>query len=142
MSFDPDLVAILTGSNLGTLATIRRDGRPQLSKVKYCYDAHRALIRISLTDGRAKVANMRRDQRATLLVNAAGGWHFAVADATVDLSAVAARRDDAAVEELIEVYRTIRGEEHPDWDDYRRAMVGDRRLVGRLHVTHLYGKVE
>jgi PPOX class probable F420-dependent enzyme len=142
MPFDPDLVAILSGSNLGTLATIRRDGRPQLSNVNYCFDVDRALIRMSLTDGRAKVANMRRDPRATLLVNAVGGWHFAVADAAVELSAVAARRDDATVEELIEVYRTIRGEEHPDWDDYRRAMVDDRRLVGRLRVTHLYGKVE
>jgi len=38
MPFDPDLVAILTGSNLGTLATIRRDGRPQLSNVNYHFD--------------------------------------------------------------------------------------------------------
>jgi PPOX class probable F420-dependent enzyme len=139
---DNELVAILTGSNLGTLATIRRDGGPQLSNVNYCYDVERALIRISLTDGRAKVANMRRDPRASLLVNANRGWQFAVADATVDLSAVAESRDDEAVEELIEVYRLVRGEEHPDWDDYRRAMVEDRRLVGRLHVTHLYGKVD
>ena len=142
MPLEPDLVAILTGGNLGTLATIRRDGRPQLSNINYCFDVERELIRVSLTDGRAKVANMRRDNRATLLVNAVGGWHFAVADAIVDLSAVAEGRDDATVEELIEVYRLIRGEEHPDWDDYRRAMVEDRRLVGRLHVTHLYGKVD
>ena len=137
----PELVEILAGSNLGTLATIRRDGRPQLSNVNYHLDVERELIRISLTDGRAKVANMRRDNRATLLVNAVGGWHFAVADATVELSAVAESRDDETVEELIDVYRLIRGEEHPDWDDYRRAVVEDRRLVGRLHVTHVYGKV-
>jgi PPOX class probable F420-dependent enzyme len=142
MPLDPDLVAILTGSNLGTLATIRRDGRPQLSNVNYHFDAGRALIRVSLTDNRAKVANMRRDRRASLLVNASSGWHFAVADATVELSDVAQRRDDATVDELVEVYRLIRGEEHPDWDDFRRAMVEDRRLVARLHVTHLYGKVE
>jgi PPOX class probable F420-dependent enzyme len=139
---DRELVAILAGSNLATLATIRRDGRPQLSNVNHHFDVERALIRISLTDGRAKVANMRRDPRATLVVNANNGWHFAVADATVELSAVAQSRDDETVEELIEVYRLIRGEEHPDWDDYRRAMVEDRRLVGRLHVTHLYGKVD
>jgi PPOX class probable F420-dependent enzyme len=141
MTFDPDLVAIVTAANLGTVATIRRDGRPQLSNVNYHFDVERQLIRMSLTDGRAKVANMRRDPRASLLVNARGGWQFAVADATVDLSPVARERDDATVEELIEVYRLIRGEEHPDWDDFRRAMVEDRRLVGRLHVTHMYGKV-
>jgi PPOX class probable F420-dependent enzyme len=142
MTLDPALVAILTGSNLGTLATIRRDGRPQLSNINYCFDPEQGLIRVSLTDGRAKVANMRRDARATLLVNASSGWHFAVADATVELSAVAAAPDDAAVEELIEVYRLVSGQEHPDWDDYRRAMVEDRRLVGRLNVTHLYGKAD
>jgi PPOX class probable F420-dependent enzyme len=141
MPLDSELVAILTGSNLATLATIRRDGRPQLSNVNYHFDVARRLIRVSLTDGRAKIANLRRDPRASMLVNASGGWHFAVADTTVELSEVAGRDDDAVVEELIEVYRLIRGEEHPDWDDYRRAMVADRRLVGRLHVTHLYGKV-
>jgi len=45
------------------------------------------------------------------------------------------------VEELIEIYRTIRGEEHPDWDDYRRAMVADGRLIVRFRVEHLYGWV-
>ena len=42
--------------------------------------------------------------------------------------------------ELIEVYRAIGGTEHPDWDDYRAAMVRDRRLVLRLHVEHVYGQ--
>jgi PPOX class probable F420-dependent enzyme len=142
MPLDPDLVAILTGSNLGALATIKRDGRPQLSNVNYCFDPDRGLIRISLTDGRAKVANMRRDPRATLFVSAANGWRFAVADATVELSAVATAPDDDAVEELIEVFRLAAGKEHPDWDEYRRAMVQDHRLVARLQVTHLYGKVD
>jgi PPOX class probable F420-dependent enzyme len=142
MPFDPALVAIVTAVNLGTLATIRRDGRPQLSNVNYHFDVDRELIRISMTDGRAKVANMRRDPRASLLVNANGGWQFAVADADVELSPVAERRDDSTVEELIEVYRLVSGKEHPDWDDFRRAMVEDRRLVCRLHVTHMYGKLD
>ena len=47
---------------------------------------------------------------------------------------------DATVEELIEVYRAIAGE-HPDWDDFRRAMVADRRLVFRLRVERIYGNV-
>jgi hypothetical protein len=62
-----------------------------------------------------------------------------VVEATAELSPVAADRRDATVEELIEVYRLVQGKEHPDWDDYRRAMVADRRLVIRLHVERLYG---
>jgi hypothetical protein len=42
------------------------------------------------------------------------------------------------VEALIDVYRSISGE-HSDWDDYRRAMVADDRLVLTLHITHTYG---
>ncbi len=131
-----DLVA---GHNLGTLATIKRDGRPQLSNISYGFDRDRLLVRISLTAGRAKVANLRRDPRASLLVNASDGWLFAVVEGDMEMSPVAADPHDATVEELIEVYREVAGKEHPDWDDYRAAMVADRRLVGRLTVTHGYG---
>lgn len=55
-----------------------------------------------------------------------------------ELSTVAAAPDDATVDELVEVYRAMAGE-HPDWDDYRRAMVKDRRLVVRLRPGRAYG---
>jgi hypothetical protein len=57
---------------------------------------------------------------------------------TAELSAVAAEPGDAAVEELVDIYRAISGE-HPDWDDYRRAMVADRRIALRLRVERVYG---
>ena len=60
-------------------------------------------------------------------------------EGTVELSPVSAGEHDATVEELVEVYRLIGGKEHPDWDDYRRAMVADGRLVLRLHVEKVYG---
>jgi PPOX class probable F420-dependent enzyme len=126
----------IAAANVGTLATIRRDGRPQLSDVNYA--AEPGLIRISTVAHRAKTHNLRRDPRASLKVSAAAGG-YAVAEGTAELSPVAAHRHDATVEELIEVYRLVQGKEHPDWDDYRRAMVADRRLVIRLHVERLYG---
>jgi hypothetical protein len=51
---------------------------------------------------------------------------------------VARDTGDAAVAELIDLYRAVQGE-HPDWDDYRAAMVRDRRLVVRLRAEHAYG---
>ena len=42
--------------------------------------------------------------------------------------------------ELIDLYRDVLGE-HPDWDDFARAMVDDKRLVIRLHAEHLYGRI-
>ncbi len=132
------LFELLGSGSLGVLATVRRNGRPQLSTVVYTYDPARRLIRVSVTEGRAKTANLRRDPRASLHVSSADGWSYVVAEATAELSPTAADPHDATVEELVEVYRAIRGE-HPDWDDYRRAMVADRRLVLRLAVTRVYG---
>jgi PPOX class probable F420-dependent enzyme len=126
----------VAANNLGTLATIRRNGRPHLSDVNYA--AQPGLIRISTVAHRVKVHNLRRDPRASLKVTGARGG-FAVVEATAELSAVATDRHDATVEELIEVYRLVQGKEHPDWDDYRRAMVADQRLIVRLHVERLYG---
>lgn len=67
------------------------------------------------------------------------GWSYTVVEGDVTLSEVAADPHDDAVEELVELYRNVRGEEHSDWPDYRRAMVEDHRLVLRLAITHTYG---
>ena len=124
---------------LGVLVTIKRDGRPQLSNVSYAYDATRNLVRVSLTDNRAKTANLRRDPRASLYVGGPNGGSYIVLEGKAELTAVAAEPHDAVVEELINLYRAASGKEHPDWDDYRRAMVADERLIVRLHVERVYG---
>jgi PPOX class probable F420-dependent enzyme len=131
------LWGVITAGNLGTVATIKKDGRPQLSDVSY--HAAGRLVRISTRTALAKVHNLRRDPRVSMKVTAPGGYGYAVAEGTAELGPVAGAPDDAAVEELIELYRTIRGEEHPDWDDYRRAMVADGRLIVRIRVERLYG---
>jgi PPOX class probable F420-dependent enzyme len=138
-----DVSGLLASRHHGTLATLRRDGRPQLSVVTYAWypdDDGRELVRISTVDGRAKVANLRRDPRASFLVADQSGWSYAVVEGRVELSAVAVFHDDEVVEELITLYRDASGE-HPDWPDYRRAMVDDHRLVARLVVDHAYGLV-
>jgi PPOX class probable F420-dependent enzyme len=141
---EPHLLAFAGSRNVGALATVKRDGRPQLSNINFTLDSAAPcgpLVRASLVDGRAKVANLRRDPRCSLMVSSPDGWSYAVLEGSVELSLVAGARDDATVEELIDVYRRVRGEDHPDWEDYRRAMVQDRRLVLRLLVTHAYGLV-
>ncbi len=128
----------IAAANVGTLATIKRDGRPQLSDVNYA--AQPGLIRISTVAHRVKTHNLRRDPRASLHVPAPHGAGYAVAEATASISPVAGDEHDATVEELVEVYRLVQGE-HPDWDDYRRAMVRDRRVILRLSVERVYGWV-
>ncbi|MFC6882057.1 MULTISPECIES: PPOX class F420-dependent oxidoreductase [Actinomadura] len=138
MADDAALEKLLVDRNLGVLATVKGDGLPQLSNINYHYDPARRLARVSITEDRAKTRNLRRDPRAVLHVSSPDGWAYTVAEGDAELIGPAAARDDAAVEALIDLYRAIQGE-HPDWDDYRRAMVEDRRVVLNLHVTRLYG---
>jgi PPOX class probable F420-dependent enzyme len=134
----PAHLELLASVHLGVLITLKRDGRPQSSNIGYAYDAAAGRVSISTTAKTVKVANLRRDPRANLHVIGPDGWSWMAAEATAALSPVAQERDDATVEELISVYRAAAGE-HPDWDDFRRAMVEDQRLVVRLELERTYG---
>ncbi len=139
MSADDALERLLTQVNRSVLATIKRDGRPQLSNVTHHYEHSTRIARISIRDPLAKTRNLRRDPRASLHVASADFWSWMVAEGTAELTPVAAHPHDATVAELVDYYRAIRGE-HPDWDEYRQAMVRDKRLVLRLHVERCYGQ--
>jgi PPOX class probable F420-dependent enzyme len=134
-----ELRQLLAEATHGVLVTLKRDGRPQLSNVGHTFDPATGLIRISVTDDRAKTRNLRRDPRASYYVSSTDFWHYVVAEGTADLTPVATDPHDATVEELVEVYRAVGGE-HPDWDDFRAAMVRDKRLVVRLSVERVYGQ--
>ncbi|MCU1400244.1 MAG: putative pyridoxine/pyridoxamine 5-phosphate oxidase [Acidimicrobiales bacterium] len=121
----------------GVLTTIKRDGRPQLSNISYAV-ADDGVIRVSITADRAKYANLRRDARASLYVGRADFMAYAVIDGDASLAPVAADPSDSTVESLMSLYRALIGE-HPDWDEYRRAMVADRRTVLSITPTHAYG---
>jgi PPOX class probable F420-dependent enzyme len=121
----------------GVLTTIKHDGRPQLSNIVYGVFPD-GTIRISATAARAKAANLRRDPRAGLYVGAEDFRAYVVIEADAAVTPTAADPHDATVDALIEVYRAVAGE-HDDWDDYRRAMVADQRLVLVLTPTRAYG---
>ncbi|MEB3050860.1 PPOX class F420-dependent oxidoreductase [Mycolicibacter sp. MYC123] len=136
--FDDKLLALIGGNSLGVLATVKRDGRPQLSNVRYYFDPRTLVVQVSVTEPRAKTRNLRRDPRASLLVSSDDGWSYAVAEGEAQLTPPAADPADGTVEALIALYRNLSGE-HPDWDEYRAAMVADRRVLLSLPITHLYG---
>jgi PPOX class probable F420-dependent enzyme len=140
MTDDAALLKLLADRPFGVLATLKRDGRPQLSNVTHFYDTETTKILVSITDGRAKTRNLRRDPRVSYHVTTPDGWSYAVAEGTAELSPVAEDPHDEAVEELIDLYRKVAGE-HPDWDEYRAAMVADRRLVLRIPVERIIGLV-
>ncbi len=136
-----DLATALTyaaGHKNGVLVTIRKDGRPQSSDIVYAVDD--STIKISVTDGRAKTANLRRDPRCVLHLTNPAGWSYLSFDCTAELTPVATAPDDATVDQLVEVYRLVAGE-HDDWADYRRAMVDEKRLVLHLAPNKVVGQI-
>ncbi|MEV6632024.1 PPOX class F420-dependent oxidoreductase [Actinoplanes sp. NPDC051470] len=135
--FDPR--ALLASSRLGVLATIKASGLPQLSPVTPYYDQTAEKIYVSVTAGRAKTANLRRDPRAALEVTSADGRSWATAEGPVELIGPGAGPNGPEVEALVDYYRSAAGE-HPDWDEYRSVMVADRRVLLVLNVNKVYGE--
>jgi PPOX class probable F420-dependent enzyme len=137
---DPRMLDVLAERHRGVLAVIRPNGRPHLSTIAYAYDRDADLVRISVTDSRAKTRSLRADPRLTLHVSGKSVWTWVAVEGTGELTPVAADPHDDTVEELITYYRGTAGE-HPDWDEYRAAMVSEGRLVVRFRPERTYGQV-
>lgn len=139
-NIDPAHQAFLARHKRAVLVTLRRNGRPQLSNVLYDYDAAEGTARISVTAGLAKTHNARRDPWVALHVSSKDFWSYVVAEGRATLTPVAADPHDEVVEQLVSYYRNLSGE-HPDWQDYRRAQVAERRLLLTVAVSRTYGLV-
>ncbi len=140
MAFDPALLALFAELRGGSLITLKRDGRPQASVVIHVWDPARPAVLISVTDDRAKTRNLRRDPRASYQVVSPDLTAWAVGEGFAELTPPAADPHDDTVEALVDLYRRLAGE-HPDWPEYRAAMVADRRVVLTLPFERVYGAV-
>ena len=109
------------------LATMRGDGRPQMSPVSAGIDGEGRPL-ISTREPAYKVRNIRRDPRVSLCVTADESWEWIQVDGTATIISL-----PEAMELLVEYYRSVAGE-HPDWDDYRRAMEEQRRVILRIDI--------
>ena len=124
-----DARAVIATQHHAVLATMRADGTPQMSPITVGLDDGGRVV-ISSRQTAYKVRNLRRDPRAWVCVlpdTFFGRWIQVEGTATiVDLP--------EAMDGLIDYYRGISGE-HPDWDDYRAAMVRDRRVLVVVELT-------
>lgn len=119
----------LSANHRAVLATARADGRPQLSPVTCGLDAAGRAI-ISTRETAVKTRNLRRNPLASLCVFTDaffGGW--VQVEGKAEIVSL-----PEAMEMLVEYYRLLSGE-HPDWDEYRAAMVRDQRCLIRVEIT-------
>jgi PPOX class probable F420-dependent enzyme len=122
-----ELEAFVAPRHHGVLLTTRADGRPQASLVTMGLSEGRILV--SSYPERAKVHNLRRDPRASMVVMSdefGGEWVQVDGEAEVVLP-------PDSVEGLVEYFRCISGE-HPDWAEYRQAMLDQGKCVIRLSI--------
>jgi PPOX class probable F420-dependent enzyme len=112
------------------LLTRRRDGSAQLSPVTAGVDPEGRIV-ISSYPERAKAANLRRAAECSVLVLSDGfGGAWVQVDGTADVLDL-----PDALEPLVEYFRSISGE-HPDWDEYRRAMREQGKCLIRVTPAH------
>ena len=119
----------LRAHHRAVLATSRSDGMPQLSPVTCTVDDEGRVL-VSTRETAVKTKNLRHRPRASLCVltdTFFGEWVQVEGDA--ELISL-----PDAMDLLVEYYRRVSGE-HSDWDDYRAAMIRDRRVIVRITIT-------
>ena len=126
----------IANNDKAVLSTFRRSGAAQLSIVSVGPYGDGAAF--TTTEDRAKLANLRRDPRSSLLVSHDSWWGFVVLEGSARVMAADNTDPEELRQAFRDVYRSISGE-HPDWDDYDRAMVEDKRAVIVVVPEHIYG---
>ena len=134
----PDKIrAFVSGNHRGVLTTFRRNGAAQMSIVS-C-GAYRDGVAFTTTADRAKLPNLKRNPRCSLLVSTPDGWGYVVLEGRAEVLS----SDNTDAEELRlalrDVYLVAGGGEHPDWDEYDRAMLEQRRAAVIVVPEHTYG---
>ncbi len=121
----------------GVLTTFRRDGAAQLSIITV--GPYREGVAFTTTEERAKLHNLRRNPQCSLLVAREDWSAYIVLQGTAQVfSAGNTDREELRLM-LREVFRTAAGREHPDWAEYDRAMVEQRRSAIIVVPEHIYG---
>jgi PPOX class probable F420-dependent enzyme len=119
----------IRNNHRAVMLTRRPDGRPQMSPVTVGVDPDGYVI-VSTRETAAKTRNLRNNPDVALCVMSDaffGDW------VQVEGAAEVVPLPEA-MERLVDYYRGISGE-HPDWDDYRAAMIRDRRVIVRIDIT-------
>jgi len=121
-----DALGFIREHHEAVMLTYRRDGSAQLSPVACNVDVDGRVV-VSTRETALKTKNLRRDPRVSLCVMTSGFYgNWIQVDGTAEVVSL-----PDAMEPLVEYYRTTAGE-HPDWDDYRAAMVRDQRVIVRI----------
>lgn len=119
------------------LTTFRKDGGAQMSIV--AAGPYRDGVAFTTTADRAKLANLRRNPRCSLMVSQRDWWGYVVLEGRAELISPGVSDPDELRLSLREVYTAASGQEHPDWDEYDQAMRDEVRSVVIVVPERIYG---
>ena len=126
-----------TENHQGVLTCFRRNGMPQMSIVT-C-GAYRDGVAFSTTADRAKLLNLQRDSRCSLMISKQDWWGYVVLEGRATILSQENTAADDLRDALRDVYRAATNQDHPNWEEYDQAMVADRRAAVIVVPDHIYG---
>ena len=135
-----ELAAFLENNHNAVLTTFRTNGAAQMSIVTVGLLKNSAAF--STTEERAKLKNLKRYPRCSLLISAQNWSEYVVVEGTAKLYTMENTKAEELSFTLREIYRSETGNEHPDWDDYDIAMRTDRRVAVVISPDKVYGTIE
>lgn len=121
----------------GVLTCFRKNGMPQISIVT-C-GAYGEGVAFSTTVDRAKLINLQRDARCSLMISKEDWWGYVVLEGKATILTAENTPADELRDALREVYKAATNTEHPNWPEYDQAMLTDRRAAIIVVPDHVYG---
>jgi len=121
----------------GVLTCFRKNGMPQMSIIT-C-GPYRDGVAFSTTADRAKLLNLQRDARCSLIISKQDWWGYVVLEGKATILSPDNTSADELRDALREVYKTATNTEHPNWTEYDQAMVNDHRAAVIVVPEHVYG---
>ena len=135
----PNVKEFVSANHQAVLTTFRSNGAAQMSIVTV--GSFGEGVGFTTTEDRAKLRNLIREPRCSLLVSKSDWWGYVVLEGSAKVLRRGKSNDDELRDALRGIYRAASGQEHPDWEDYDRAMVADRRAAVIVVPDHVYGSV-
>lgn len=138
MGLDPKIEQFIADNPQGVLTTYHRNGHAQMSIVTV--RPHRGAIGVSITEGRAKFKNLRRNPSCSILISAADWWSgFIVVDGKAELIWSGNTDPDALRAARREIYSATTRRRSSTSEEYDELVAADRRVALIIHPEHMYG---
>ena len=137
MALDPKVIEFVSENHKAVLSTFRRDGASQMSIVTT--GPYKNGVAFSTTEDRAKLRNLERDPRCSLLVSKDNWWGYVVLEGRAQIISSRTATSVELRDAMRNVYRAAAGKEHPDWDEYDEAMVKENRAAIVVIPDVVYG---